>query len=70
MVTLYFPTELTSTQIVGGARGGGSVGREQQRGEVGDPGEGNAASEAPQRGLRGARVAVSSSNVLFSLSQK
>ena len=56
-------------QVDGCARCGGAVGREQQRGEVGDPGEGNAAAEASQRGLRGARVAVSSSNVFFSLYQ-
>ena len=47
-----------STQIAGRARGGGAVGGEQQRGEVGDSGEGDAATEAPHRRLRRAGVAV------------
>ena len=47
-----------SMQISGRARGGGAVGGEQQRGEVGDSGEGDAATEAPHRRLRRAGVAV------------
>ena len=45
-------------QVAGGARGGCAVGGEQPRGQVGDPGEGDAATEETQRRLRGAGVEV------------
>ena len=45
-------------QIAGGARGGCAVGGEQPRGQVGDPGEGDAATEETQGHLRGAGAQV------------
>ena len=50
-------------QVAGGARGWCAVGGEQPRGQVGDPGEGNAAPQETQRRLRGARAEVGASKI-------
>ena len=64
----YFGTPTCSSscytlQIAGGARGWCAVGGEQPRGQVGDPGEGNAATQETQRRLRGARAEVGASKI-------
>ena len=55
---VIFSIHTHTLQVAGGARGWCAVGGEQPRGQVGDPGEGDAAAQETQRRLRGARAEV------------